>query len=206
MAQKQAHQADQQETAAAQLRLEPGFNLVFAGNLGLVQGLESILDAAEMLLPHPDVRLVLVGSGRRAEWLREQVQQRNLHNVRLPGRFPVEAMPGIFAQSSALLVTLARNPIMSLTIPSKLQAYLAAGRPVIGALDGEGARVVVESGAGLACPAEDARALAETVLQLRALDVAQREAMGRAAREYYLEHFEPTELARRLADRFRRLR
>jgi glycosyltransferase involved in cell wall biosynthesis len=66
--------------------------------------------------------------------------------------------------------------------------------------------VVEESGAGLACPAEDARALAEAVLRLRALDAAQREAMGNAAREYYLEHFEPTKLARRLADRFRRLR
>ena len=111
---------------------------------------------------------MLVGSGRRAEWLREQVQQRNLHSVRLPGRFPVEAMPGIFAQSSALLVTLARNPIMSLTIPSKLQAYLAAGRPVIGALDGEGARVVVESGAGLACPAEDARPCGDGAAATRA--------------------------------------
>ncbi|GAB3774060.1 glycosyltransferase family 4 protein [Ramlibacter monticola] len=199
------HQADEEEAAAARLRLEPGFNVVFAGNLGRVQGLECILDAAEILRDHPDVRVVLVGSGQRSEWLKEQVGTRKLHNVQLPGRFPVEAMPGIFAQASALLLTLARNPVMSLTIPSKLQAYLAAGRPVIGSLDGEGARVVVEAGAGLACPAEDARALAEAVLRLRALDAAQREAMGRAGREYYLEHFEPTKLAHRLADRFGQL-
>jgi glycosyltransferase involved in cell wall biosynthesis len=198
-------QASTSGAASAQLRLEPGFNLVFAGNLGAVQGLDCILGAAEILLPFPDVRLVLVGSGRRADWLREQVERRKLHNVQLPGRFPVDAMPAIFAQASALLLTLARNPVLSLTIPSKLQAYLAAGRPVIAALDGEGARVVKESGAGLACPADDARALSEAVLRLRSLDVDQREAMGKAAREYYLEHFEPTKLARRLADRFRAL-
>jgi glycosyltransferase involved in cell wall biosynthesis len=199
------HQASAAEVAASPLTLEPGFNLVFAGNLGIVQGLEKVLDAAEMLLPHSDVRFVLVGSGSRSGWLADQVRQRGLRNVVLPGRFPVEEMPGIFAQASALLVTLARRPIMSLTVPSKLQAYLAAGRPVIGALDGEGARVVVESGAGFASPAEDAPALAEAILRLRALDVAQREAMGRAAREYYLEHFEPAKLTRELLERFRRL-
>ena len=198
--------ADQADPALAPLQLEPGFNLVFAGNLGAVQGLECVLDAAQLLLPHPDVRVVLVGSGRRGEWLREQVQRRGLHNVTLPGSFPLEDMPGIFAQASALLVTLARtHPILSLTVPSKLQAYLAAGRPVIGAMDGEGARVVMESGAGFTCPAEDAQALADAILRLRALDVAQRDSMGRKAREYYLQHFEPAKLALRLTERLRRL-
>jgi glycosyltransferase involved in cell wall biosynthesis len=199
-------QADQADPAQSALQLAPGFNLVFAGNLGAVQGLECVLDAAELLLPHPDVRVVLVGSGRRSEWLREEVARRGLHNVQLPGSFPLEAMPGIFAQASALLVTLARtHPILSLTVPSKLQAYLAAGRPVICAVEGEGARMVEEAGAGLTCPAEDARALADAILHLRSLDNSQRDAMGQQARKYYLQHFEPAKLAQRLIERFQRL-
>jgi glycosyltransferase involved in cell wall biosynthesis len=186
-------------------RLEPGFNLVFAGNMGTVQALDCILDAAELLLPHQDVRVVLVGSGRRSGWLAEQVARRNLCNVQLVGRFPPQAMPGLFAQASALLVSLVRNPVTSLTIPSKLQAYLASGRPVIAALDGEGARVVNEAEAGLACPAEDPAALAQAVLSLRSMAPAQREALGRAGREYYRAHFDTAVLTRRLFERFRQL-
>jgi glycosyltransferase involved in cell wall biosynthesis len=186
-------------------RLEPGFNLVFAGNMGTVQALDCVLDAAELLLPHQDVRVVLVGSGRRSAWLEDQVAKRNLCNVQLAGRFPPQAMPALFAQASALLVSLVRNPLMSLTIPSKLQAYLASGRPVIAALDGEGARVVNEAGAGLACPAEDPAALAQAVLSLRSMAPAQREALGRAGRKYYLAHFDTALLARRLSERFRQL-
>jgi glycosyltransferase involved in cell wall biosynthesis len=125
--------------------------------------------------------------------------------VRLAGRFAPHAMPGILAQASALLVSLARSPILSQTVPSKLQAYLAAGRPLIASLDGEGARVVMQSGAGVACPAEDAAALARAVLQLRAASPQERRRMGEAGRSYYEQHFEPGLLAHRLVQRFERL-
>lgn len=183
---------------APALVLEPGFNVVFAGNLGTVQSLETVLDAAERLLPHPAIRLVLVGSGSRSAWLAEEVARRRLANVRLPGRFGPEAMPGILAQASVLLVSLIRSPIMNQTIPGKVQAYLAAGRPIIASLDGEGARVVREAEAGLACPAEDAAALANAILRLQAQGSAELERLGRAGRRYYDEHFEPTALTRRL--------
>lgn len=184
------------------LQLDPGFNVVFAGNLGMVQALDTLLEVAEMLLSYSDIRLVLIGSGSRSIWLEEQVAQRQLTNVRLPGRFPSEAMPGILAQASVLLVSLVRNPIMSQTIPGKVQAYLAAGRPIIASLDGEGARVVVASGAGLACPAEDAKVLAQAVLQLRAAPAEALLRMGKAGRRYYDEFFDPAVLASRLLDRF----
>lgn len=188
------------------LVLEAGFNVVFAGNLGTVQALETVLNAAELLRPYRDIRLVLIGSGGRSQWLQQEVARRGLDNVRLPGRFAPQAMPGILAQASALLVSLARNPILSQTVPSKIQAYLAAGRPLIASLDGEGARVIKEAGAGFACPAEDAGALAMTVLKLHVASPQERRRMGEAGRGYYEQHFEPTLLAKRLAQRFRELR
>jgi glycosyltransferase involved in cell wall biosynthesis len=180
------------------LRLNPGFNVVFAGNLGTVQALETVLDAAEKTRQHSDLWWVLVGSGSRAAWLLAEVQRRGLHQVILPGRFAPEAMPPILAQASVLLVSLVRSPIMSLTIPSKVQAYLATGRPIVAALDGEGARVVVDSGAGLACPSEDAAALADTVLRLRALPQHEIDRMGEAGRTYYRRQFDPDILAQRM--------
>ena len=184
------------------LLLEPGFNVVFAGNLGTVQALGTVLDAAELLLPHPDVRLVLVGSGSRSEWLQQELLGRQLHNVQLAGRFAPEAMPGVLSQASALLVSLVRSPIMSQTVPSKVQAYLAAGKPIIASLDGEGARVIEESGAGVSCPAEDAAALAQAVLRLRAMPSDELQRMGEAGLVYYKQNFDPAVLATRLAHLF----
>lgn len=191
-----AHKPNPGDTPA--LQFDPGFNVVFAGNLGTVQALETLLDAAEILLPCIEIRLVLIGSGSRSAWLEEQVTQRQLSNVRLPGRFSSDLMPGILAQASVLLVSLVRSPIMSQTVPGKVQAYLAAGQPIIASLDGEGARVVLESGAGLACPAEDAKALAQAVLQLRAASAEELQRMGESGRRYYDENFDPTILASRL--------
>lgn len=188
-----------QPTGPSTLVLEPGYNVVFAGNLGTVQALGIVLDAAEVLRPYSDVRLVLVGSGSRSEWLQQEVARRQLDNVQLAGRFPPEAMPGILAQASALLVSLVKDPIMSQTVPSKVQAYLAAGKPIIASLDGEGARVVAEAGAGIACSAEDADALANAVLRLRDTSPEEKEEMSQRGLRYYEKNFEPKLLATRLA-------
>ncbi len=176
------------------LQLDPGFNVVFAGNLGTAQALDSVLDAAERLRDLDDLRFVLVGSGSRSEWLSGQVAQRALTNVQLPGRFAPEEMPAILAQAQVLLLTLKDDPAMALTVPSKLQTYLAAGRPVLAAIGGEGARIVHESGAGLTSPAEDADTLANALRRLHALPAADRAAMGAAGMRYHDEHFSPTRL------------
>ena len=182
--------------------LSKGFNIVFAGNLGTVQALDTVLAAAEQLQEHPDIKLVLVGSGSLTTWLEAEIKRRNLQNVSMPGRFPVEAMPSILSQASALLVSLCRDPIINKTIPSKIQVYLAAGKPIIASLEGEGARIVEESGAGLACPAEDATALAQAILKLHALPAKELELMSQKGIKYYQQHFEPTMLAKRLRTHF----
>ena len=87
---------------------------------------------------------------------------------------------------------------MSQTVPSKIQAYLAAGRPIIASLDGEGARVILEAGAGVASPAEDARGLADAIQLLRRLPTEELERMGKNANDYYEANFEPGLLALKL--------
>jgi glycosyltransferase involved in cell wall biosynthesis len=181
---------------------ELGFNVVFAGNLGTVQGLDTVLDAAELLLGHGNIHILFVGSGSRSSNLMQEVARRGLRNVRFTGRMPPQAMPSILARASALLVTLVRSPIMSQTIPSKVQAYLAAGRPVIACLDGEGARVIEEAGAGLACAAEDSAGLAQAILQMSAMPAVELQRMGEAGRSYYRQHFDPDALAHRLMQHF----
>jgi glycosyltransferase involved in cell wall biosynthesis len=132
-------------------------------------------------------------------WVKEQVSIRGLSDtVHLIGRYPMEMMPRFFALADALLVTLKKEPIFTLTIPGKVQSYLACARPIIAALDGEGARVVEEAGAGLACPAEDPDALAETALKMYHMTTDERAKMARQGRAYFEKNFERHMLLDRL--------
>jgi len=179
-----------EEDAPERREVPGGFLVLFAGNIGAAQSFETILEAARRLRELPDLHWVVVGDGHRKAWVAERVRALGLErNVHLLGPRPVAAMPRYLALGNVLLVTLRRDPIFELTIPTKLQSYLACARPVLAALGGEGARLVEESGAGLTCPAEDPSALAEGVRQLHAMPAEVREALGRRGREYYLAHF-----------------
>lgn len=154
------------------------FTIVFTGNIGDAQDFPSVLDAAERLRDKP-VRWAIVGDGRRSEWLAEEVERRGLgEQVKLLGRFPLDRMPSFFRHADALLVSLRDEPIFALTIPGKLQSYLAAGIPILAMLNGEGADIVASSGAGLAVPASDSVALAQAVLRMRAMSVEERATIG----------------------------
>lgn len=187
------------EGAAERERLPKGFRVVFAGNIGAAQDFPTILAAAELLKEHTDIHWVVLGDGRMRPWVAKEIQRRNLgENVHLLGKYPVASMPRFFALADVMLVTLKRDPIFALTIPSKIQSYLACGRPVVAALDGEGARVVAESGAGTAVPAEDLSALANAVLEMYRMPPDRRQGMGASGRRYYLENFERNLLLDRL--------
>lgn len=180
--------------------LESSFCVVFAGNIGTAQAVETLIGAAERLKNRLDCKLVLVGSGSMFEWAKAKKSELKLDNLVLTGRFPMSAMPAIYRRAGALLVSLKDEEIFAHTIPSKVQAYLAAGKPIIAALNGEGARVVLEAGAGLTCPAEDAEALASRVRELHSMPPQERARMGEAGYAYFLEHFEMHRQAARLVE------
>ncbi|WP_460940875.1 glycosyltransferase family 4 protein [Pandoraea terrae] len=182
--------------------LDEGFSAVFAGNLGTVQALPTILDAAERLREYRDIRFYLVGTGTLADELARQIEARSLSNVVLAGHFPIEQMPAILSRASVLLVTLKNVALGRLTVPSKIQAYLAAGRPIIAALDGEGARVVEAAGAGLSCPSEDAVQLADRVLALYRMSPAEREHLGQNGKAFFAAHYDQGRLNDFLVDHF----
>ena len=174
--------------------LPEGFKVLFAGNIGEAQDLPAVLRAADLLRERTDIHWLIVGDGRMAAWAKEEVRKRGLSQVHFLGRHPLEAMPHFYAAADALLLPLKREPIFALTIPGKLQSYLACARPILAMLDGEGARIVQEAGAGLACPAGDADSLARLVLSLSAMPGSERQAMGQNGREYYEANFDRTRL------------
>ncbi len=156
------------------------FNVMFAGNIGDAQDFPAILDAAERLRENSNIRWLIVGDGRAARWVATEVGRRGLQkSVQLLGRYPIHRMPSFYRHADALLVSLKNDPIFAMTIPGKLQSYLAAGIPVIAMLDGEGGEVVRSAGAGLDCAAGDSVGLAAAVLALSRMPTDARAEMGR---------------------------
>ena len=184
--------------------LETHFCVVFAGNLGTVQSLDTLLQAARHLKEDAEIRLVMVGSGSRLAWLQEQKELLDLDNLVLAGRFPSQSMSQIFERSAALLVSLNAEEIFAQTVPSKIQAYLAAGKPIIASLDGEGARIVQEAGAGISSPAEQVLPLVAAIREMRSRSNAEREEMGASGRAYFDQHFDMGKQVRRLIDLLQR--
>jgi colanic acid biosynthesis glycosyl transferase WcaI len=155
------------------------FSVMFAGNIGDAQDFPAILDAAEALRTMKNIRWLIVGDGRNADWVRSEVERRSLNDTFvLLGRYPVDRMPSFYKHADALLVSLKDTPIFAMTIPGKLQSYLAAGIPVLAMLNGEGAEIVSRSGAGVSCPAGDGKALALAVLELASKHPAALKEMG----------------------------
>lgn len=181
----------QRVVPADEVPLKSGnFNVMFAGNIGDAQDFPAILDAAEDLKAHPHIRWLIVGDGRMSRWVADEIKRRNLQDcVVMLGRHPVERMPSFFKHADALLVSLKDEPIFSMTIPGKLQSYLAAGIPVMAMLNGEGADVVKSSDSGLTCAAGDHVGLAAAILRLSEMTNEERAVMGRngldvSAREF----------------------
>lgn len=174
--------------------LPQGFKVLFAGNVGEAQDMPAVLKAAERLRERIDIHWLIVGDGRMATWAKAEAQRLGLSQVHFLGHHPLEAMPHFYAAADALLLPLKREPIFALTIPGKLQSYLACARPVLAMVDGEGGRIVQEAGAGLACPAGDAEGLADHVLRLAAMPEAERREMGQNGRTYYEANFDRARL------------
>ncbi len=175
----------------------------FAGNVGGNQGVETIVRAAS-LLTGERIRVRIVGSGSRLDACKALAGELGTSNVEFTGRMPVEAMPEIYAGSDAMLLTLSKpaeggSLVPVYTIPRKFQSYLAAGRPVLCAVDGTVGEIVADSGCGIACPAEDPEALAAAMRRFAGLDPDERADMAGKARHLYAERFSRERFFSRLA-------
>ena len=170
-----------------QSSLVPGrFVVVYGGNFGKAQGLATVLEAAARLEhQHPDILIRLYGDGVEAASLRAQAQALDLRNLEIHPQIGKDEINAVFARADALLVHLTDHPLFTITVPSKIQAYLATGRPIAAGVAGEAARLLVDSGAALVAPPGDADALAKIIAALADTPADARRRMGLNGRRYY---------------------
>lgn len=162
-------------------------NVTFAGNVGQAQSVMTIVEAAARLRDESSIVFHVVGSGSQLEVCQLRAKALGLSNIVFHGRKPLEDMPAYYAASDAMLVTFASSPMGIYTLPRKVQSYLAAGKPVLAALEGETERVINEAKCGMCCGFEDADGLARIVREFAA--GADAEQLGKNARTYYETHF-----------------
>ncbi|NYI27467.1 glycosyltransferase family 4 protein [Sulfitobacter geojensis] len=179
------------DSFAGKLMPKTGFNLVFAGNIGESQDFDTYIEAAHLLRHREHLNWVIIGSGRDMGRVQQMLENRGLADAfYFLGRHPEEAMPDFFSHADAMLVGLKDNPIFRLTVPYKVQCYMACGRPIIASLNGEGSRIIDEAQAGITSPAQAARELALKIESMMDMSAENRAKFGRNGRAYFEKNYE----------------
>lgn len=174
------------------------FSVLFAGNLGRAQSVDTIVDAARRVQDHPHIRVVVAGTGSEVLRMKDSIAQQGLTNIILIGLVDRALMPELFRRASSLLVTLRDAPGLGMVVPSKIQAYMQAGKPILGALNGEGARLIQDTGCGVVVEAENGEGLAKSILTLSATPASTLQDMGLRGRRYFEANFDVHSVAKRM--------
>jgi len=180
------------------------FKILFAGNVGDAQDFPAILSAAGLLKKKQlQVKFFIVGDGRAFEWVKSEISKKDLQDyVYLMGRHPLETMPSFYASVDALLVTLQESPVFAMTIPGKVQSYMAAGKPILTMLSGEGSRIIEEAECGYTAKSSDYEQLTNNIIAMSELKQNELVKLGGNAKRYAKTEFDRDTLITQLENWF----
>lgn len=170
--------------------LPEGFLVMFAGNIGEAQDFEHIMMCALELKNIKDIKFIFIGDGRKKTWVDNYVLENNLKStVYVLGQFPLLMMPSFFKKADIMLLALKDELIFNLTVPAKLQAYMAAKKPIVAMLNGEGATIIEEAKCGYVVNAGNYKALAQKIIEIKKLPQETLYEFAKNGKEYYENHF-----------------
>lgn len=184
--------------------LPKGFLVMFAGNIGEAQDFESIVNAAEKIRGIKDIKWVVVGDGRKKDWVEKEIKKRGLSDtIYLLGRYPLEEMPHFFNRADVLLLTLRNEEIFSLTIPSKVQSYLAFGKPIVSMINGISNKIINDAKCGFTAIAGDSDKLAENIVKAFYTPKETLNQLGMNGKAFYINEFDKKVIINRLEGIFK---
>lgn len=163
------------------------FNIVFAGNMGKAQALDIILEVAKNLQDFPDIQFVFVGGGTETDRLKQRSINEGIPNAIFIPRMPMAEVGGVLELSNLLLVHLKKDPLFEITVPSKTQAYMAMGKPILMAVAGDAAELVQKAQCGCIAISEDAASIQQAILEIYQLPASEQQKMGVNARNFYIQ-------------------
>jgi glycosyltransferase involved in cell wall biosynthesis len=170
--------------------LPEGFKVMFAGNIGEAQDFDSIIKAANITRDIPEIKWIIIGDGRNRKWAENEISRHKLREtVIMLGRYPVSEMPDFFTHADLMLLSLKDEKIFALTIPTKVQSYMAFGKPVVGMLNGIGAKLIKDADCGFVCNASDYKTLADNIIKAYHHEPANLAEKGLNGKAYYNQFF-----------------
>jgi glycosyltransferase involved in cell wall biosynthesis len=178
------------------------FDLLFAGNIGPAQSVETIIEAANILKKHKNIKFHIVGDGLSKEYCEKLSKQYKLENVKFYGFHNVSKMAQFYAKADATLITMVNNDVVNNTLPAKVQSYMASGKPIIGAISGEVKDVIIEADCGLCCESLDYEKLAALILEA-SKDRKKLKKWSKNSRSYYEKHFQKEDCINNLITLFK---
>ena len=182
-----------------------GFKILFAGNIGVAQDFDSIINAMNEVKQY-DIHLVVLGEGRAKKDALKKVEEYHLTNsISFLGSFPLETMPYFFSKSDAFLISLKKSNIFSRTIPSKTQPYMSSGKPILTNADGEVSRIINEARCGLTANSGDYITLSENMVKLSKQSQEEIKIMSKNSKQYYEKNFNRKDILINLEQRFVKL-
>jgi glycosyltransferase involved in cell wall biosynthesis len=193
---------------AQEINKKPGdFIIMFAGNLGDAQDFPAILKAAELLKAYKNIRWIILGDGRMKKWIDQEIKKRGLqYQFQLLGVYPLDRMPSFFMHADALLVSLKDDPIFAMTIPGKLQSYLASGIPIVGMINGEGHALIIDNEVGKCVASGSSSELARAIQEIIATPISERSEMGTRGKALYKNEFSRNILIEKIEEMLNSLR
>lgn len=175
-----------------------GMDLLFAGNIGHMQSVETIIKAAELLSSNKNIIFHIVGDGSEKDTLKKYAKDKELSNIKFYGQRSLEEMPEFYNKADAMLITLKDNDIVSYTIPNKMQSYMAVRKPVIGSINGAVNRLINEANCGYCVQAEDPVGLANIIVEFYELSYAKKKILADNSLDFYEKNFKKTLFMKRL--------
>lgn len=170
--------------------LPEGFKIMYAGNIGEAQNLENIMQAALILKDFTNIKWIIIGDGRKLPWLKNFIDKHNLQEtVYTLGRFPISKMPAFYQQADAMLLSLKEDPIFSITVPARIQTYMASSKPILGLINGEASEIIKEANCGLVSKSEDIDNFVDNIKTLASLSKEELLNLGKNSKKYYDNNF-----------------
>lgn len=175
-------------------RFNNTFNIVFAGNINPAQSFDVITQAAKIVYDkgYHQINYIIIGEGMSKKWLMEEVKKLGISSqFTFEGLKPVEDIPKYQTIADALIVALSKSPLFEYGIPAKVNSYMASGKPILGAINGEGKRLINGySGCGICVDSGDSKGLADSIIKLLKMSAKDRKLMGKKGQDYHFKHFE----------------
>jgi glycosyltransferase involved in cell wall biosynthesis len=195
--------AEELFTTPVEVEKNGKYNFVFAGNIGDMQSVETIVKAANELRKRTDIIFHIVGDGSKLEECKELSRKLKLTNIIYYGRKPLSEMPRFYALADAMLLTLKDNKTISFTLPGKVQSYMAARKPIIAAINGEANQIIKEADCGYCCDAENYKDLAKLIIQF--CNSSKKDEMANNSYDYYVENYSKEKFMRVLESTLKNL-